>query len=224
MKRWTYASQGGLRFPVQYGDRWTAQTARAQVRCEDVLEQYALPASTALVFTDPPWTQALVTQCYRQSGVSPERSYEEINRAVILLAASAAAPCYIEGPEERADSLVRWFQDAGAAVVLEQRLLSGKYDKGVVVAGSWQKHRPPDVSGINGEQLAARVIAHLMTTGQAREGDVVVDPMCGPACKTGVLALRAGLRFLGSDINPRCVSAALTSLGGDAYLQQRRAA
>lgn len=214
--------KGGDAYPIESGDVWLV--GQHVLICGDLeqgvdraLVEYAtalgLPAPK-LLYTDPPWTTAWITNFRNRAGagVSPQLTWETLMQRLLALVPWIQGPAFFEMGLDGIKELQRL---AAAADHPEVGCWRITYDRrrtcvllGVQAWGTPNRagFYMPDFTGVDDLETPSLAIQRL-----TQPGDVVVDPCLGLGTTSRAAAL-LDRRCLASELHPRRLSCAINDL------------
>jgi hypothetical protein len=188
----------GRAYPVAAGDEWTLGPHR--FICASMFELPVPFPGIDVVYADPPWNAAQLTQFHRKAGLKPpEHTWLDIYRRVVELAGDK--PCFLEGSRHNAGLVM----DLLPGPVVERWPVT--YDRGLPAV--LQYSGPPlprdfDPSNLEGDALPRYVLGRY-------ECSVILDPCAGRGLNTRV-ADAVGSSMVSVELHPNRMSAAMARL------------
>lgn len=204
----------GRAYPVERGDEWRIGPHR--FICASMMEFGSGPwseafaeARGAVVYADPPYNAAMLTQFFRKAGLQPPiYSWLDVYQKVLDLA--GPVPCFLEGSRHNAGLVM----DILPGPTVERWPIT--YDR--TMPAVLQYTGPPlprgfDPSGLDDAATPRYVLEHL-------EGEVVLDPCAGRGLTSRAAAAVPGWHSISVELHPARMSSAMArlvrQLGGDA--------
>ncbi|MAH46563.1 hypothetical protein CMI37_12100 [Candidatus Pacearchaeota archaeon] len=213
-----YTKDGGENYPVQQGEVW--HVGEHQIRCGDLMNQedcdWLSDFRPALVYTDPPWGQALATGFRTKAGLNDYVTYQYLFRVAFQLINLhyGSVPTYFEQGTKWAQEM----QDIAVAEGLKFKNVWGitYYKKSPATLTLFNADSKSDMTGIDDNNTPAIAIMD-----HTSPGDLVVDLMTGRGL-TSATAAELGRVFAGMELSPWRVSCALTKLNKITGLEPQR--
>lgn len=215
---WNYGAEGEV-FPVKQGQVWAV--GRHTYVCGDLrddpylrehLADLPYESRPSVVYTDPPWGQALLNG-FRTKAGKPKATYrwEELYGDIARLAQALDAPLWIEGskPDSRDGAKVPGTVTAAGPHVGQWTVkYYRKHPSGLYYAGStpFPASLTDTLRGMDDDDTPLAVMRATTT-----ERKVVLDP-CGGRGQTAKCAEAAGWSSVLNEMHPNRVSAGLVRL------------
>jgi hypothetical protein len=214
---WTYASSGGLAFPVAFGDVWSAGRHRAKrhiLACGDLeaghadllLDRHGLTPD--LVYCDPPWNAALATGFRTKAGAARTVDFPAFLTTLMAVVRRAKRDVFLEMGRQHLELLKREIAAAGGTVLRDYAITYFGKNPGWLVHARFGADGavPRDVTGMDDAATPEVVLWDC-----ARPGDIVLNPSIGRG-RTAIAAHRIGARFVGLELSPFRLSCTLKRL------------
>ena len=207
---WKYGAEGE-RFPVQPDEVWVA--GRHTFICSDLMEQTlfdAIAEPATLVYTDPPYTQAMITG-YRTKAGMPKSWYRLGDLYRRLLDLAGDRPCYLEGGVSAVNEVWPIVSEGGGAarwkITYDKKNVSLLYYVG-------NEAPPCQLTDMDNWDIPTFVMSRYPTG--------VVADCCAGRGLTAVSAEKAGWVSVNNELHPNRMSAALSRLENMGLTVERR--
>lgn len=212
-----YTKDGGENYPVQPGEVW--HVGEHQIRCGDLMNgedaEWLTNFKPALVYTDPPWGQALATGFRTKAGLDDYVTYQDLYaQAFRLINNYGFIPTYFEQGEKWVREMQDIAKSAGLKFTKEWKITY--YKKSPATLTLFNADSKTDMTGMDDDDTPAAAIWD-----HTKPGDIVVDLMTGRGL-TSATAAELDRVFAGMELSPWRVSCALTKLNKITGLEPKR--
>lgn len=205
-----YTKDGGENYPVQPGEVW--HVGEHRIRCGDLMNSadngWLQTFAPVLVYTDPPWGQALATGFRTKAGVDGYVTYQHLYTTAFQIIARhyGSIPVYFEQGEKWVKEMQSLAAAEGLEVTQEWAITYYKKHPATLTMFNAAGRSHSNLRGYDDEATPAMAIVD-----HTRHGDLVVDLMAGRGLTA---ATAAGLDrvFAGMELSPHRVSVTLTKL------------
>ena len=203
-----YTKDGGENYPVKPGEVW--HVGEHQIRCGDLMVEadrvWLQQFNPALVYTDPPWGQALATGFRTKAGLSDYVTYQELYSTAFKLINTHYnhIPVFFEQGKKWTGEMQAIAATEGLQVNEEWEITY--YKKSPATLTLFNADSKTDVTGYDDDDTPAIAIWD-----HTSPGDLVVDLMTGRGL-TPATAADLGRTFAGMELSPYRVSCTLTKL------------
>lgn len=220
----TYEKDGGLRFPVKYGEIWTAgpiTVACFDLALLDVSRLIRVFGHPDLVYCDPPWNAGNARTFRTKAGVDGERGSAVDFDNLISRVWAVVAQSRSGGVVEMGNQKVLAAQELAVHAGIPTEVASGTYYrtkpmKYLVALGERTGAVVAALAGLDDEKAPPVVLGHVLKA----KGSTVVDPCTGRGL-SAVSAADAGHKFWGVELNPYRVSVTMRKLEDAGLLPHR---
>jgi len=198
---WTYGDEGVM-FDVKPGEVW--QAGQHRFVCSDLMESDQFDEFvnySTLVYTDPPYTQAMITGYRTKAGLG-RGDYKLLDLYGRLLGLAGNRPCYLEGGLSVTDQVWHFIQERSEGCARWPIT----YDRNKPSVLYYAGPPPPKMTLSNLDDLDIPELV-LRTYGHG-----VVADCCAGRGLTAVSAERAGWMSVNNELHPNRMSAALARL------------
>jgi hypothetical protein len=208
--RWTYDGSGGTRYPVEPGQVW--QAGRHRLICGDLQTGAAFDLMTRfkpdLVYTDPPWNAGNAASFRTKAQMPGKVDFPAFLHHLVVAINCVRRYAFIEMGRQNAELLERMIVFSGGTVLARWPITYYRHNPCELFCASWTGQPRPecDLKGLDDD-----VTPFYALEAVRKPGDLVFDPCTGRGL-TARTAEKLGLTFLGLELSPWRMSAALSSL------------
>jgi hypothetical protein len=230
--KWTYASDGGEKYPVSYGQLWTVNGHL--YHCQDLEAEKSdwtddvARLRPKLVYTDPPWGAGNARTFRTKAGVDGAlgRAVNTINLHKKILEPFAALKilAYVETGLREEHELKRVAAELGGVCVGRWDITYYQTKPCVLFAFDFGETKPytlPNLNGMDDDDTPLAVFKHHLAEGFLREGNLIADPCAGRGL-TAASANRVGLQALTNELHPNRISCAMWKINKATNAQPQR--
>ena len=211
MKKYEYRNDGGLKYPVDYGDLWKCDNSL--IGCYDIdngeaIKFFSNNGGADIAYIDPPWNQGNANTFRGKAGLTQNVNFQNLLENIMDILKLVRRDVFIEMGIKSEATLHRIIEQNGGSVInrFDTKYYRTKNSTLTHCAFNEKYADIPDFTGI-----WDRKIPPIAIEATSKQGETVLD------CCLGLgLTLRSAVilkrKFIGTELSPNRVSASLDSI------------